>query len=44
MESKDKKFETVWLLTQISNQLLTKKEDDVAIASPGSSTGVLNEG
>ena len=47
-ESKDnsslKQFEIARLLTESSNQFLTDLEDEDAILSPGSSSGVLKTG
>ena len=39
-----KKFEIGWLLTESSNQLLTEIEDEVAISSAGSSSGIMETG
>ena len=39
-----KQFEIGWLLTESSNQLLTEIEDEVAISSAGSSSGIMETG
>ena len=39
-----KQCKIAWLLSQSSNQLLTDKEDEVGMASAGSSSGGLRTG